>query len=275
MAASPSRVAVVTGSNKGIGFAIVRGLCKQFSGTVILTARNENLGKEAVDKLKEEGLNPVFHQLDITSQESINKLRDYLSSTYKGLDLLINNAGIAYKGASIAPFSEQAEVTARTNFTGTLNICDTLFPLLRPHARVVNVASLAGLLKIIPSEAIKAKFTSPSLTQSGLVGLVEEFISDVKAGVHKEKGWSNSAYGMSKVAVIALTKVQARQMEKDPRQDILVNCCCPGYVDTDMSSHKGHLTIDQGAETPIYCALLPEGCGHSGEFFSQKKVVGW
>jgi NAD(P)-dependent dehydrogenase (short-subunit alcohol dehydrogenase family) len=61
------------------------------------TARNEELGKQAVENLKTEGLNPSFHQLDILSSESIQRLKDYLEKTFGGLDLLINNAGIAYK----------------------------------------------------------------------------------------------------------------------------------------------------------------------------------
>ena len=60
-------------------------------------------------------------------------------------------------------------------------------------------------------------------------------------------GFPNSAYGMSKIGVTALTRVQQRLLQKDAtRSDIIVNACCPGYVATDMSSFKGHLTIDQG-----------------------------
>ena len=62
-----------------------------------MPARNEELGKAAVEKLKAEGLNPVFHQLDILSDESIQCFKTYLEKTFGGLDLLINNAGIAYK----------------------------------------------------------------------------------------------------------------------------------------------------------------------------------
>ena len=143
------RVAVVTGSNKGIGFAIVRSLCKKFDGDVILTARNEELGKKAVTDLEGEGLRPLYHQLDITSTESIEKLRAFLENNYKGLDILINNAAISYRRASTAPDIEQATVTLATNFTATLNISRALFPLLRPHSRVVNVASTAGRLSAV------------------------------------------------------------------------------------------------------------------------------
>lgn len=91
-------VAVVTGSNKGIGFAIVRALCKQFPGDVYLTARDPGRGQEAVAKLQEEGLRALFHQLDIDDLQSIRALRDFLKEKYGGLNVLVNNAGIAFKG---------------------------------------------------------------------------------------------------------------------------------------------------------------------------------
>lgn len=94
-------VAVVTGSNKGIGFAIVRALCKQFQGDVYLTARDPGRGQEAVAKLQEEGLHALFHQLDIDDLQSIRALRDFLKEKYGGLDVLVNNAGIAFKGRPI------------------------------------------------------------------------------------------------------------------------------------------------------------------------------
>ena len=98
--ATSRRVAVVTGANKGIGFAIVRRMCKDFEGDVVLTSRDEKLGREAVQKLEGEGLEPVYCQLDITSSESIEGLKKFLVEKYGGLDVLINNAGIAYKFAT-------------------------------------------------------------------------------------------------------------------------------------------------------------------------------
>ncbi|CAO2632424.1 Carbonyl reductase [NADPH] 3 [Lemmus lemmus] len=94
---SCSRVALVTGANKGIGFAITRDLCRKFSGDVVLTARDEARGKAAVKQLQAEGLSPRFHQLDIDDLQSIRALRDFLLKEYGGLDVLVNNAGIAFK----------------------------------------------------------------------------------------------------------------------------------------------------------------------------------
>ena len=79
------RVTIVTGGNKGIGLAIVRGMCKLFNGDVVLTARNESQGREAVVQLEREGLNPKFHQLDIDSRDSITKIKEFLSTNYEGI----------------------------------------------------------------------------------------------------------------------------------------------------------------------------------------------
>ncbi|XP_027528982.1 carbonyl reductase [NADPH] 1-like, partial [Neopelma chrysocephalum] len=83
---------------KGIGLAIVRALCKQFPGDVYLTARDPGRGQEAVAKLQQEGLRALFHQLDIDDLQSIRALRDFLKEKYGGLNVLVNNAGIAFKG---------------------------------------------------------------------------------------------------------------------------------------------------------------------------------
>ena len=80
------------------------------------------------------------------------------------------------KAADPAPFAEQARVTVRINFTGTLNLCNALFPLLRPHARVVNVSSRAGMLKIVKDENLRKKFTSENATVEDIVKLLDDFV---------------------------------------------------------------------------------------------------
>ncbi|XP_053164895.1 carbonyl reductase [NADPH] 1-like [Hemicordylus capensis] len=129
-------VAVVTGSSKGTGFAIVQGLCKQFSGDVYLTSRDTKQGKTAVAKLQEEKLKPLFHQLDISDLQSIQNLRDFLKEKYGGLNVLVNNAGIITKGKEPhdpTSMGIQAEVTLRTNFFATRDVCTEMLPLLKPN----------------------------------------------------------------------------------------------------------------------------------------------
>ena len=146
-----ARVAVVTGGNKGIGLAITKALCQEFQGDVILTARDTSLGEAACSSLKGLGLAPKFHQLDITNKESVGDLASFLKSTYGGLDVLVNNAGIAFKMASTAPLPEQARATVQTNLLGTLDVCRQLFPLLSSS----KGASCASRIHGGPPEAPK------------------------------------------------------------------------------------------------------------------------
>ncbi|XP_003745103.1 carbonyl reductase [NADPH] 1 [Galendromus occidentalis] len=253
------RIALVSGSNKGIGFSIVKLLVQRgFNGDVLLTSRDEGRGRQAVKELSEKfNVNVKYHQLDIDDLESIRKLGDFVQTTYGGLDVLVNNAGIAFKRAATDPFDVQAEVTVRTNYFGTRNVCDILYPILRPGARVVHVSSMCGHLSMIPSPELRARFNAKDLTIEQLNALMHEFVAAAKDGTHKEKGWGNSAYNASKVGVSALGFIHQRQFDEDSREDIIVNVVHPGYVDTDMSSHKGPLTPDQGADAATYLAMLP------------------
>lgn len=272
-------VAVVTGSNKGIGFAIVRGLCKKFDGDVFLTARKEALGQEAVKALNGEGLHPKFHQLDITDKNSIDKLRNFLQSTYGGLDVLVNNAAIAYVEDTVS-FAEQAEMSVKTNFVGTLDVCKSLFPLLRPHARVVTVSTRGAHMGAQHcSDELKAKFGNPDITVPEIEQLMADFVSAAKQGDHEERGWPNffpGAYCYSKIGVTLMSFAQQREFDKDSREDLIINTCCPGYTDTDLNNHKGKRTIDEAADTPLYLALLPSNAASpKGAFMAERKDIGF
>ncbi|KAJ8266581.1 hypothetical protein GJAV_G00132150 [Gymnothorax javanicus] len=272
-------VAVVTGANKGIGLAIVRGLCNAgFAGDVVLTARNERLGHEAVDRLREEGFETVFHQLDIRDQTSSERLGDFLQNKYGGLDVLVNNAGIAFKNDAVEPFGEQAEVTMGTNFWGTLKVSRVLFPLLRPNARVVNVSSFVSKRALGQcSHQLQAKFRDPQLLEEELCSLMEDFVKAAQRGKHKEEGWPTTAYGTSKIGVTVLSRIQARILSQSrPTDCILLNACCPGWVRTDMAGPKASKSPEEGAETPIYLALLPHGeKGPHGQLVWDKEVQEW
>uniref|UniRef100_UPI0025403E96 carbonyl reductase [NADPH] 1 n=1 Tax=Euleptes europaea TaxID=460621 RepID=UPI0025403E96 len=275
---SSNPVAVVTGANKGIGFAIVRALCKQFSGDVYLTARDTDRGKAAVAELQAEGLKPLFHQLDIGDLQSIRTLRDFLKEKYGGLDVLVNNAGIAFKVADTTPFATQAEVTMKTNFVALRDVCRELLPLLKPNGRVVNVSSVMSVRALSRcSQDLQQKFRSDTITEEELVKLMEKFVDDTKKGVHEKEGWPNTAYGVSKIGVTVLSRIQARLLNETRKADgILLNACCPGWVRTDMAGPNASKTPDEGAETPVYLALLPPGADSPhGQFVSEKKVQPW
>ncbi|XP_060062642.1 carbonyl reductase [NADPH] 1-like [Ylistrum balloti] len=275
------RVAVVTGSNKGIGYAIVRGLCKQFDGDVYLTARNESLGLQAVKDLKKEGLNPQFHQLDVTKPDTIVKMRSFLKHTYGGLDLLVNNAGIIFDINSPTEAGDQAESLMKTNFTGLCNVSEVLFPLLRPHARVVNVSSMISVAALFKcSNELQQKFTDQNISSGELKRLMQQFVDCVHAGTHGDCGWPTgkltSGYGVSKIGATVMSFIQQREFLRDSRPDIVVNACCPGYVKTDLTGQLGTKTTDQGAETPLYLALLSQNTATpKGQLVSEKQIVSW
>ncbi|XP_060840951.1 carbonyl reductase [NADPH] 1-like [Rhopalosiphum padi] len=254
-----ARLAIVTGGNKGIGYAIVKALCGLFDGDVYLTARDVGRGEAAVARLNELGLRPKFHQLDVTDAGSVAAFAKFVADNYAGIDVLVNNAAIAFKAAATEPFGVQAEETIRVNYFALRSVCDALFPLLVPGARVVNLSSSAGRLSLVPGDEHRQKLSSPLLTVDELDALMRLFVDKAKAGDHAQAGWPSSAYSVSKVGVSALTFIQQRAFDVDARADIVVNSVHPGYVDTDMTSHKGPLTIEQGAEAPVYLSLLPAG----------------
>jgi carbonyl reductase 1 len=98
--------------------------------------------------------------------------------------------------------------------------------------------------------------------------LVNQFEADVKSGQHMQQGWANSNYGLSKLAVIAATKIWARLFP-----DISVNACCPGYCKTDMTSQRGARDPAEGARNAVMPCLMDNP--PSGEFFADFDVSVW
>ncbi|KAI3418375.1 hypothetical protein GPALN_009696 [Globodera pallida] len=271
------KIFVVTGANKGIGFGIVRGLAQQLHGaTIYLTARTPSLGEKALNDLEKEldskmASKLTFHQLDITDEKSCADFATFLNKTHGGLDVLINNAGFAFKQNATESIGVQADVTIGINYYGTKLITDQLAPLIRAGGRIVNVCSQAGIMAGSYKQSLIDLFSRGDFTLDDVTNFVEEYKKLAHADNRKQGGYPESAYSVSKAAEIALTLVQARELA---RRNIVVNACCPGYVDTDMTSHKGHRTIAQGAETPIFLAI-DESVKSGGKFYFDKKPIDW
>ncbi|XP_012257463.2 carbonyl reductase [NADPH] 3-like [Athalia rosae] len=270
------RVAVVTGANKGIGFAIVKGLLEKFDGIVYLTARDEARGLAAVEELKNAGFHPRFHQLDVVDDASIERFKNYINETYGGLDILVNNAGIMYLDDAPGSSEERAVDTLEVNYFGLLNVSNALFPLLRPHARVVQMSSSLGLLSMIPGEELRAKLSRPDLTEPELSQMMRDYIELVKTNAHEAAGWPSNEYIVSKVGVAALSRIQQRAFDSDSREDIAVNTAHPGYVNTDLTKHLGVLSPERGAVSSIFAALLPNDTDIKGKFvWKDKSIIDW
>jgi len=92
----------------------------------------------------------------------------------------------------------------------------------------------------------------------------------VQAGQHHSRGWGRSNYGLSKLALIAATRVLSRE-----NPGVKVNCCCPGYCDTDMTSHRGPRSAHDGAQNAVDLAALRSSELPSGAFFQNGKVSVW
>lgn len=129
----------------------------------------------------------------------------------------------------------------------------------------------------VPGENLKQKLASEDLTRDQLDQLVEAYLEDVSNNVHKEKGWPLSAYSTSKVLLTALTRIQQKELEQSGIKDVVINACHPGYVDTDMTSHMGPLSPEEGAACPTYLALLPigEDTPRGQMFWKDCKQVDW
>ncbi|KAG5538436.1 hypothetical protein RHGRI_019119 [Rhododendron griersonianum] len=293
--AETKRYAIVTGANKGIGF----GICRQLASNgimVVLTARDEKRGTEALEELKGFGLSDlvVFHQLDITNPASIASLADFIKTMFGRLDILVNNAGIGgvmmnsdavkasgadaggsggqtYTKETMIQTYELAKECLETNYYGAKRMIEAFIPLLQLSGspRIVNVSSGMGKLENIPCEWAKGVLSdAESLTEEKIDEVLNKFLKDFKEGSLETKGWPLflPAYKVSKAAMNAYTRVVAKDYPT-----FRINCVCPGFVKTDINNNAGILSVEEGAASPVRLALLPDD-GPTGFFFVRKEV---
>jgi NAD(P)-dependent dehydrogenase (short-subunit alcohol dehydrogenase family) len=238
------RVALVTGGNRGIGYAISRSLAQR-GITVILGVRDPNKGAKACSRLQSEDLDANFELLDVTDKDSLKTAVKHIQAQFERLDILVNNAGILIDGSENALDVSRStiEKTLQTNVLGLLMLCQNCIALMKAggYGRIVNMSSTLGSL----SEMI-----NPDSAYAGV---------------------GTPAYRLSKAALNAVTTLVAKEVRDD---NILVNSACPGWVRTDLGGDQAPLTPEQGADTPVWLATLPDG-GPTGGFYRERKRIPW
>ncbi|MFG1813878.1 SDR family NAD(P)-dependent oxidoreductase [Kribbella sp. NPDC049174] len=248
-----SKIALVTGANKGIG----RGVAEQLASlgmTVLIGARDARRGEEAAAELRAAGGEVHAVTLDVTDPATVREAAKQIEERFGLLDVLINNAGITGSG-QVSPMDAYDQVPSTveldmvravfdTNVFGVIAVTNAMLPLLRRSAapRIVNVSSHGGSVTLTcdPDGPFAALLPS-------------------------------AAYVPSKAALNALTVQYANELRKD---GFLVNAVAPGYVDTDSNNHAGLLTVAQGAAVLVRMATL-DADGPTAGFFSEDGPVPW
>ena len=235
-----TKVALVTGANKGIGFAIAQGL-GAIGFSVGVGARDDTRREQAVQQLQAAGVDAFGVALDVTSEDSVAAAATAIEHGTGRLDVLVNNAGISGRTDAGAqnPTTLDLDVVRTvldTNVFGVVRVTNAMLPLLRraPSPRIVNMSSNMGSLTLQ---------TGPIL----------------------------AAYAPSKSMLNSITAQYARALADT---NIVVNAACPGYVATDFTGFNAPRTPEQGAAIAIRLATLPDD-GPRGGFFDDEGVVAW
>ena len=230
------RIAVVTGANRGIGFEVCRQLAQR-GVRIILTSRDENKGQAAVRRLEAEGLAANYYPLDVTDPGSIQRLRDFVERQYGRLDILVNNAAVYLddRHSLLAVDYDLLRLTMDTNAYGPLLLTQAFVPLMRKN----------GYGRIVN-------------VSSGI-------------GELSDLGSSWPAYRLSKILLNIQTRIIAGELRGN---NILINTMCPGWVLTDMGGPGEPLSIEEGADTIVWLALLPVD-GPQGGYFRDRRPIDW
>ncbi|PIN25426.1 Dehydrogenases with different specificities (related to short-chain alcohol dehydrogenases) [Handroanthus impetiginosus] len=265
---SKETVAIVTGANKGIGFALVKQLAK-LGLTVVLTARNTIRGVEALESLKSEGLHVHFFSLDVSDPNSIQAFVSRFQEAFGVVDILINNAAVSFNDI-YENSVKKATTVITTNFYGPKVLTEALLPLFRHSStagRILNISSRLGLLDKLNNPKIKEMLLDEeNLCEEKIVWMVNLFLENVKNGTWESQGWPQiwTDYAVSKLALNAYSKVLANRYKG---HGLSVNCFCPGFTQTSMTGGKGALTPDDVAVVGARLALLPEEELPTGKFY--------
>jgi carbonyl reductase 1 len=273
-------VAVVTGANQGLGLALVEGLCRTLGpdAIVYLTARDPERGEAAAAALRDAGLAPRYHALDVAVPGSIDGFARHLEREHGGVDIVLSNAA-----ARITRDHEPAGQVRNfilTNNLGTTRMLTAIGPLLRDGGRFVVVASSFGSLRHL-APALHPRFDEAA-TLDDIDTVMLRYADAVEQGGAEAEGWPAWINIASKVGQVAAVRLYARS---DPaalaRRDLAIAAACPGLVDTAAS--RPWFEDMSAAQTPEAAAvdvvwLATAGLADRslrGELIRHRVVVPW
>lgn len=235
-----TRTAFVSGANRGIGFEIVRGLAR-LGVLAVIGARDTKDGMAAAEKLQSEGFDIPVVALDVDREGSAAQAVAEVKRIYGRLDVLVNNAAILIDepgGFKASLFDLKADTlrrTMETNLLGPIRLIQAAAPLMREQ----------GYGRIVNLSSGAGQ------------------LSDMSSGY--------PAYRMSKTALNALTRIAAAELGG---ANVKVNAMCPGWVRTDMGGANADRSPEEGADTAIWLATLPDD-GPTGGLFRDRKPIAW
>jgi len=163
-----SKVAIVTGSTKGIGRAIAIGYAEE-GATVIVCGRSEDLAKNLAQELTRRGKKAVAMKLDVTSHDSINQVVNQIMKQFSRIDILVNNAGIS-------PIWKRAEETGKeawdqiiaTNLTGAFLCAQAVGKVMikQKSGKIINMTSVGG-------EVALPRLVAYCASKAGIISLTQ------------------------------------------------------------------------------------------------------
>jgi len=231
-------VALVTGANRGIGLEIARQLVRR-GYRVVVGSRDSQSGEKAATALA--GVGEVVAQaLDVTEPASVERAVSATLERFGRVDALVNNAGMlideGMRASTIA--LDNVQRTLDANLLGAWRMSQAVLPAMRKqrYGRIVNVSSGMGMLSALA-----------------------------------ESSGSWPAYRLSKTALNALTILLASELSGE---NILVNATSPGWVRTRMGGAGAARSVEEGADTPVWLAMLPDD-GPRGGSFEDRKPIDW
>uniref|UniRef100_A0A453GF18 Uncharacterized protein n=5 Tax=Aegilops tauschii subsp. strangulata TaxID=200361 RepID=A0A453GF18_AEGTS len=179
---------------------------------------------------------------------------------------------------------EFAEQVIETNYFGTKRVIEAMLPLLKPSpygGRIVNVSSRLGRAngrrnKIGDAILREQLLTDDCLSEELIDGMVIKFLEQVKQNSWSSIEWPQmyTDYSVSKLAVNVYTRLMARRLsDRSEGQKIYINCFCPGWVKTAMTDWEGNISAEEGADTGVWLALLPQEQATIGKFYAERREI--